>query len=107
MLMMENFKVDIGKRIKIARIESDTPQEALAEMLGVSPQTVSAWESGRNQITAAKLNEIAVYLHKPISYFFAPFESSLSASGLSQTQTAARTHKPPLKKANGGKRSAA
>lgn len=53
MLLMENFKVDIGKRIKIARIETDVSQESLAEMLGVSPQTVSAWESGRNQITAA------------------------------------------------------
>ena len=104
---MDDFTVLVGKRIKIARIETDVSQEALAHALDVSQKTVSAWESGRNQITAAKLNEIAVYLHKPISYFFAPFESSLSASGLSQTQTAARTHKPPLKKANGGKRNAA
>ena len=94
----------VGKRIKIARIETDVSQEALAHALDVSQKTVSAWESGRNQITAAKLNEIAVYLHKPISYFFVPFESALVGS---VSQTAARSHKPLPKKAGGGKRDAA
>ncbi len=102
---MDDFSLIVGKRIKIARIETDVSQESLAHALDVSQKTVSAWESGRNQITAAKLNEIAAILHKPISYFFAPFESvSASASGLHQT---AAKHKPPPKKAPGGKRDAA
>ena len=36
----------VGKRIKIARIETDVSQEALAHALDVSQKTVSAWESG-------------------------------------------------------------
>ena len=36
----------IGQRIKAFRKEKDITQEQLAEMLGVSCQSVSRWESG-------------------------------------------------------------
>ena len=94
----------IGKRIKLARVESELNQSELAALLHVSQNTVSMYESGRIEIGALTLRRIADALHKPVDYFFVPFES---ASVRSVSQTAARTHKPPLKKAGGGKRSAA
>ena len=39
---------DIGCKIKAARIEKKLTQEQVAELLGVSRQTISNWESGGN-----------------------------------------------------------
>ena len=110
--MRDNVNVDensalrmIGKRIKLARVESEMNQRALADLLHVSQNTVSLYESGRIEIGALMLRRISDVLNKPVDYFFAPFESvGASASGLHQT--AARS-KPPPKKAPGGKRDAA
>lgn len=39
--------MNIGKRLKDARIESGYTQEQVAEQLDVSRQTISSWENGR------------------------------------------------------------
>jgi len=39
--------MDIGEKIKKARIEANVTQEQIAEVLGVSRQTVSNWENGK------------------------------------------------------------
>lgn len=39
--------MNIGKRLKDARIESGYTQEQVAEQLDVSRQTISSWETGR------------------------------------------------------------
>lgn len=39
--------LNIGKRLKDARIESGYTQEQIAEQLDVSRQTISSWENGR------------------------------------------------------------
>ena len=39
--------LNIGKRLKDARIESGYSQEQVAEQLDVSRQTISSWENGR------------------------------------------------------------
>lgn len=39
--------MNIGKRLKDARIESGYTQEQIAEQLDVSRQTISSWENGR------------------------------------------------------------
>lgn len=38
----------IGRNIKIQRIQADLTQEELAEILDVSAQQISNWESGKN-----------------------------------------------------------
>lgn len=40
------MKLSIGENIKSLRKSKDITQEQLAEMLGVSCQSVSRWESG-------------------------------------------------------------
>ena len=41
--------LNIGKRLKDARIESGYTQEQIAEQLDVSRQTISSWENGVSQ----------------------------------------------------------
>lgn len=41
--------MEIGKQIKILRLEKNVKQEELAEYLGVSFQAVSKWETGVSQ----------------------------------------------------------
>ena len=43
------MKLRIGENIKNLRKEQDLTQEALAEQLGVSCQSVSRWETGGSQ----------------------------------------------------------
>ena len=40
------MRLTIGENIKVIRKSKDITQEQLAEMLGVSCQSVSRWESG-------------------------------------------------------------
>ena len=39
--------MDIGSKIKNARIDAQLTQEQVAEALGVSRQTMSNWENGK------------------------------------------------------------
>ena len=41
--------MDIGSKIKNARIDAQLTQEQVAEALGVSRQTMSNWENGVSQ----------------------------------------------------------
>ena len=43
---------DIGCKIKAARIEKKLTQEQVAELLGVSRQTISNWENDDSTFTA-------------------------------------------------------
>lgn len=43
------IKLDYGVRIKEARKKKGMTQDKLAEIIGVTPQAISAWENGRNQ----------------------------------------------------------
>ena len=70
----------VGKRIKIARIETDVSQEALAHALDVSQKTVSAWES----VDTAAANRAMLALFDAVEFdgksivrvvWRAPFES--------------------------------
>lgn len=60
-----------GERARKVRREVGLTQEAIAEQLGVSAATYSAWESGRN--TPANLPDVAVKLERisgvPRSWF--------------------------------------
>jgi transcriptional regulator with XRE-family HTH domain len=42
------YILNIGEKLKQARMDANMTQEALAEMLSVSRQTISNWENGRS-----------------------------------------------------------
>ena len=41
-----DMEYDLGSKIKAARLEKKLTQEQVAELLGVSRQTISNWENG-------------------------------------------------------------
>lgn len=60
------FFVQLGNRIAQLRKEQDITQVQLAELLGVSQQTITAYEVGRRRIQVSALPVIARALHVSI-----------------------------------------
>jgi transcriptional regulator with XRE-family HTH domain len=62
--------VELGKRIRLRRVEIDISQTELADKLGVSFQQVQKYEKGVNRVGAARLQQIAIALDVPIAFFY-------------------------------------
>jgi transcriptional regulator with XRE-family HTH domain len=61
--------VDLGKRIRIRRVEQNISQAELGEKLGVSFQQVQKYEKGVNRVTFVRLEQIAKALDVPVTFF--------------------------------------
>jgi transcriptional regulator with XRE-family HTH domain len=61
---------EVGRRIRLRRMQLRKSQTELANQLGVSFQQVQKYEDGSNQVTASRLHRIAQYLDVPVSFFF-------------------------------------
>ncbi|NLI93952.1 MAG: helix-turn-helix transcriptional regulator [Peptococcaceae bacterium] len=59
-----------NKKMKIARIESDLSQEQLAEIVGVTRQTISLIESGNYNPSLKLCIEICKALNKSLNDLF-------------------------------------
>ncbi len=59
----------LGKRIQQARKEFGLTQTQLAYRMGISPQSISAFESGRIVPERKYLEKIAQFTHKPLFFF--------------------------------------
>lgn len=64
-----------NKRMKIARIEKDLSQEQLAELLGVTRQTIGLIESGSYNPTLKLCVAICKALDKTLDELFWPEEN--------------------------------
>lgn len=60
--------VQIGARIRTARVDASLSQSALGHALGVSFQQVQKWEMGQNRVTASTLVKIARITEKPVAF---------------------------------------
>jgi transcriptional regulator with XRE-family HTH domain len=60
---------EIGKRIRLRRLELKLSQTALGRKLGVTFQQVQKYESGTNRVTATRLHEVAKALDAPLAFF--------------------------------------
>ena len=60
----------IGGRIRQARQAQNLSQPDVAKILGVTATTISEWELGKTNVTAAQLAALARFLDKPPGYFF-------------------------------------
>lgn len=60
------FFAQLGARITQLRKEQGITQVQLAETLGVSQQTITAYETGRRRIQVSSLPVIASALHVPV-----------------------------------------
>ena len=61
---------NVKKRIRQARNSTKLDQEQFAEMLQVTVQTVSRWESGKMFPRVPQLEKIAKICNKPVYWFF-------------------------------------
>jgi len=71
---MNNFASQVGERIRLARVAKAMTQEAFALALGRNHhQTISAIETGIQQLQPDELAQAAQILAKPISFFTDPY----------------------------------
>ena len=62
--------IEMGKRIRLRRVEQKISQADLGEQLGVSFQQVQKYEKGANRISASRLYFTAKILGVPVQFFF-------------------------------------
>ena len=66
-------------RIKVARTAKEMSQKELAALLGVKQNTLSQWETERNEVDLSSLRKIAEILNVSIDYLLGNTDSSPSA----------------------------
>jgi len=63
-------KKEFGKKIKLARVESDLTQDQLAEKIKTKQKNISRYETGASMPSIETLAKIASALKKKVGYFF-------------------------------------
>ena len=63
-------KKEFGKKIKLARVESDLTQDQLAEKIETKQKNISRYETGASMPSIERLIKIANVLRKKVGYFF-------------------------------------
>ena len=63
-------KKEFGKKIKLARVESDLTQEQLAVKIKTKQKNISRYETGASMPSIETLVKIAIVLKKKVGYFF-------------------------------------
>lgn len=59
----------LGEKIRAARLERGWRQSDLAKLLGISAQSISAFESGRIPPDRQYIEQIAYHTKRPLHYF--------------------------------------
>lgn len=67
---VEPHDVEVGRRMRIRRLERQMSQTELATRLGVTFQQVQKYEKGLNRVGAGRLMRVAEALEVPVSFFF-------------------------------------
>jgi transcriptional regulator with XRE-family HTH domain len=65
-----DFDVEIGRRLRLHRMQRGVGQGELGDAIDVSFQQVQKYENGTNRISAGKLVQIARALRVPLALFF-------------------------------------
>jgi transcriptional regulator with XRE-family HTH domain len=60
----------VGSRVRMRRMMLGVSQEKLGDALGLTFQQVQKYEKGSNRIGASRLQQIALVLQAPVSFFF-------------------------------------
>ena len=63
-------KKEFGKKIKLARVESDLTKDQLAEKIKTKQKNISRYETGASMPSIETLVKIASVLNKKVGYFF-------------------------------------
>jgi transcriptional regulator with XRE-family HTH domain len=65
-----NVDIEMGRRIRLRRVEIGLSQSELGEKLGVSFQQVQKYEKGVNRVGASRLQQIAEALGVDVTFFY-------------------------------------
>jgi transcriptional regulator with XRE-family HTH domain len=63
--------VEVGRRVRMFRLQRGLSQEKLGDALGLTFQQVQKYEKGTNRIGAGRIQRIAEILNVPVTNFFA------------------------------------
>jgi transcriptional regulator with XRE-family HTH domain len=61
---------EIGRRMKMRRLQLGMSQEKLGGALGLTFQQIQKYEKGVNRVGAGRLQQVAKILEVPVSFFF-------------------------------------
>ena len=73
--------MELGERIREARLRAHLSQEKVAELIGVSRQAVTKWESGQSAPSTDNLFKLAEVLGTTVDLLIAPEDSTASIAG--------------------------
>jgi transcriptional regulator with XRE-family HTH domain len=62
--------IQLGKRIRLRRLEQKKSQDAVGKAIGVSVPQVQKYENGVNRVGASRLQQIATALDVPVTFFY-------------------------------------
>ncbi len=65
----------VGQRLRERRWVLGLTQQKLAEAVGIKFQQIQKYETGMNQVSAARMWDLSKALDVPISYFFEGFKT--------------------------------
>jgi len=63
--------IELGKRIRLRRVEQKISQAELGDKLGVSFQQVQKYEKGVNRVSLTRIQQVAQATGKPVAFFIA------------------------------------
>jgi transcriptional regulator with XRE-family HTH domain len=63
-------EIEMGKKIRLRRVEQRLSQSDLGERLGLSFQQVQKYEKGVNRVGASRLQQIATALDVSVTFFY-------------------------------------
>jgi transcriptional regulator with XRE-family HTH domain len=72
--------IEVGRRVRVFRLQKGLSQEKLGDALGITFQQVQKYEKGTNRIGAGRLQRIAEVLDVPVTSFFTPQKTGATAS---------------------------
>lgn len=65
-----DLDANVGKRIRVRRLQLGLSQVQLSRVLGVSFQQLQKYESGANRLSAGRIYDLARHLGVTLDYFF-------------------------------------
>jgi len=65
-----SIDLEVGRRIRPARLQAGMSQTDLADQIGVTFQQVQKYEKGANRLGAGRLSQVAQVLNHRVSDFF-------------------------------------
>jgi transcriptional regulator with XRE-family HTH domain len=82
----EHEQIDLGRRIRAARVLSALSRAELAVRLGVSEDCIAKWEAGERHPTEERLGELSTACEVPVEFFLVDLQVLSAPTGALSAQ---------------------